>query len=329
MLFLKVLCLALFFSIPSQAFVKGFNQAWFKQNYSVQWLDRFYDHDYAEKLLKLSSEANSEIFRIWLYEGTNLYQFELDNIGNPIRIKDEVLKNLRDFLLLSRKYHQKVYLTFLDGNSFYGIKNSPKLPFWWNMFNDQFDLQKVFLKVAFKPVYELIASDFKDIVTQIDAVNEVNALFYSEVFYTQKDGLSKFLCESKKGSPVSFTASLGGYNTEELYFSDFLSESCLDFYDLHFYNDSGSIPNCNRFLEQSKNGIRLQLGEFGQLSTSFDDDLQSFVTMNFIANSKACGFEAALAWRLEDVREGYNQDARFSYLSFGLIRKAYQTFKQQ
>jgi hypothetical protein len=309
--------------------MKGFNQAWFKQYYSFQWLDRFYDHDYAENLLKLSSEANSDIFRIWLFEGTNLNQFELDHYGNPVKIKDEVLKNFRDFLQLSQKYHQKVYLTFLDGNSFYGIQNSPKLPFWWNMFNDEFDVQKNFFKIALKPVYELVDQNFKETVTQIDLVNEVNALFYTDIFSSKKEGLSKFLCGAKKGSPVMVTASLGGYNTEELYFSDFLDESCLDFFDLHFYNDSGSIPHCNEFQNQAKNGIRLQLGEFGQLSTTFDDELQSSVTMNFISNAKTCGFESALAWRLEDVREGYNQDARFSYLSFGLTRKAYQTFKQQ
>ncbi len=130
----------------------------------------------------------------------------------------------------------------------------------------------------------------------------------------------------KKGAPSPVTASLGWGDAETRFFSGFLSDSCLDFYDLHYYNDAGYIAGCSEFKKLAREGVWLQLGEFGQLSESFDDQLQSYVTQKFLTSAKNCGFRGALAWRLEDYRPGENPEARYSFMSFGKPRPALEVF---
>jgi hypothetical protein len=72
---------------------------------------------------------------------------------------------------------------------------------------------------------------------------------------------------------------------------------------------------------------KIYLGEFGQLSKSYDDNLQLMVNNNFANNAKRCGFSGALAWRLSDIRPGVNPEARYSYEAFGKPRPAYQFVK--
>jgi hypothetical protein len=313
-------------SLPALAFVKGFNQAWMKNHYAYQWLNRYYDARHVEHLMGLNQQIQSEMLRIWLYEGKSLAQFTFEN--DKLQLKPEILKNIRHFLTVARSHNIKVSLTFLDGNAFKNLKLYPdRLNFWWNVFNNQHGKQEEFYKKAILPIYQL-ASEFPETVTQIDLVNEVNAIDYYQLFQHGKQTMSQFLCNLKKASPVPITASLGWGDAEARFFSGFLSESCLDFYDIHYYNDSGEIPGCNKLKKLAQKGVWLQLGEFGQLSHSFDDELQSQVTHNFLTNARKCGFRGALAWRLEDYRQGHNPEARYSYMAYGKPRPALEFFSQ-
>lgn len=287
------------------ALTKGFNQAWMKDLYAHQWLDKYFDKKYAEDLIILNKNAGSEILRMWIYEGQSL------------KSGPEIINNLRTFLVLARKHEIKISLTFLDGNAFKTVS-----PYWREVFNGS--KTEDFYKKAVLPVYEL-ASEFKDTVTQIDLVNEVNALLHFKVFDADVSGMNQFLCRIKHGSPVPVTASLGWAKAEEQLFSGLVKNACLDFFDVHFYNNEGSIPRCQDFLKLSKR-VFLQLGEFGQISKAFDDDIQAVSTRNFLINAKKCGFKTALAWRLDDTRNGYNPEARFSFLAFGQPRPALDVF---
>lgn len=330
---LKVLKTLLILTLLTQAglswgLTKGFNQAWFKKAFAYQWLDKYFDATYVEDLLVLNKEAGSQIIRMWLYEGSGLKQFEQYSKTNQLTLRPEVLKNLRTFLLLARKHSTKVNLTFLDGNAYKTIgKNAELEAFWWNVFNDQYGALDKFYNAAIAPVYKLVNDEFKDVVTQIDLVNEVNAIESFNMFSDPKVNMPKFLCRLKKGSPVPVTASLGWAEAGERLLSGYLSRGCLDFYDIHLYNDEGMIPLCKEFKRLSRKGVQLQLGEFGQKSHAYDDELQSLITRNFLKNAQNCGFKSALAWRLDDTRTGHNPEARLSYMAFGKPRPALKVFK--
>ena len=67
------------------------------------------------------------------------------------------------------------------------------------------------------------------------------------------------------------------------------------------------------------------LGEFGQGydAPQFDDELQLKNVKAYAEHANACGFSQAFAWRLSDVRDGHNPDARFSFEAYGKLRPAY------
>jgi hypothetical protein len=176
-LFPLFLVILWFFSNPVSALTKGFNQAWFKTDYSHQWLDGYYDKTYAEKIIQLNQEANSTILRMWLFEGSSLFQFERNTKSGTITIKNDFIKNLRHFLKLARKHHLKISLTFLDGNAFSDLSSNPDLlSFWWNVFNDKEGMLEKFYQAAVLPIYQLVHKEFSDVVVQFDLVNEVNAI---------------------------------------------------------------------------------------------------------------------------------------------------------
>lgn len=324
-----LLSLFFFYTGTSWSFSTGYNQAWLKNAYAHQWEDHYYDKSYVDNLLKFTMDSKARILRMWLYEGSWLSQFEPEKKSGKLRIRPDIIKNLRHFLKSARKFGIKINLTFLDGNSFQYVVDRPELSnFWWNIFNNKYDKQKEFYDFAIRPIYQLVEKDFRDVVVQFDIANEVNAIAQYHLFEDPKLAMSSFLCKMKEGSPAPVTASLGWANAEELFFGGFLDQACLDFYDIHFYNDQGSIPQCEKYKLLAQKNIILQLGEFGQSSPDLIDDLQSFVTSKFIQNAKECGFQSAMAWRLLDHRDAPNPEARFSYiLDDGRPRPAYWTFK--
>lgn len=315
-------------SLACLALEKGFNQAWLKANYAYQWLDKYYDQKYAEDILILTTKSGSSLLRMWVYEGATLSQFEFNEKKQSIKLRPEVTKNLKHFFKLARKHNVKLNLTLLDGNAYKDLTFKPVLlNFWWNVFNNKYNMQNHFYQEAILPIYQMIKSDFMDVVTQIDLVNEVNALEYFNLFHQPKINLSRFLCQIGKSSPVPITASLGWAGAVEKMMQGYLADACLDFYDIHLYNDEGVIPLCAQFKRMARQGVRFQLGEFGQKSAAFDEKLQTLTTKNFIKNAKKCGFQSALAWRLDDTRDGFNPEARFSFLAFNKPREAYYIFK--
>ena len=326
---LDLLLLALLLmATDAMAFTKGMNQAWFKSLYGYQWLDGHYNKTYAEEVLVLNKKAGSELLRMWLFEGSSLTQFAVNSKSNDFKLRKDFLVNLKNFLLLARKHKVKISLTFLDGNAFQNLQDDPeKQRFWWNVFNNKYGMQERFYEQAIAPIYQLVKKEFADVVTQFDLVNEVNALTEFKLFADEKEAMSQFLCRLGKGSPAPITASLGWANPEWFFFGGLMDKSCLNFYDLHFYNDLGIIPLCENFKHLAEGGAIFQLGEFGQISPAFDDELQSRLTQRFLNQAKDCGFKAALAWRLVDVREGQNSEARFSYFAFNRPRPALNVFK--
>jgi hypothetical protein len=320
------------FSVQAEAkpFLKGFNQAWLENNYGTQWLDQTYDKESAKKLIQTARQAHAGILRMWLYEGASLQQFNLLPSGAPESIKTEVLANLRNFLSLCRTAHLKVNLTFLDGNAFkQSDAYATALPYWRSIFEGDQPRLSAFYRVAIAPVYRLIKEEYSDVITQVDLVNEVNALQSDQAFpHLSHLGLLNFLCRLKSKSPVPTTASLGWDDGARRLLRGYFLGSCLDFFDIHVYNDEGKIPACPEFQILAFLGVKFQLGEFGQKSTRIDPKLQAKITGEFLTNARRCGFQSALAWRLNEVRSIGDVDLRFGYVTSAGESPALKVFRE-
>lgn len=107
-----------------------------------------------------------------------------------------------------------------------------------------------------------------------------------------------------------------------------LSGQDVDFFDVHVYGDDPKLVQCDDLRRFSrKTGRKIYLGEFGQSSKAFDDFVQMKITQGYLSEAKRCGLAGAFAWRLSDVRPGFNPEARFSYEAYGRLRPAFKTFQ--
>lgn len=322
--------------LPAFALELGFNQAWLKNKYSHQWIN--YDAQEAERIIQMTKDSNATLLRIWLFEGTNAKGINWEN-NIPQSLDQKYLDNLEHFILTAKSKNIKLNLTLFDGNivsqdSFSKYKNR-----WWNLLNNKYKTADHFLKNIIYPITKLL-NQYPNTVTQIDLVNEINALngayyVYPFMFKSEWKGLNKFVCKwngyikKKVSYDIAATASFGWGNSVSTILSDKLKSSCVDFYEIHLYNNAGQIPSCTLLKAFSKKKNKpVQLGEFGQSSKSYDDELQAQNLKNFISNAPKCGITSALAWRLSDIRNGDNSEARFSFEAFGKPRPSYYIFRE-
>lgn len=312
----------------------GFNQAWLKNNYAHQWIH--YDEVEAQRIIKLTKNAHAKSLRIWLFEGTNSKGINWKN-ERPLSIQQVFLNNLENFIQQASIHKLKLNITFFDAN----IIHQKSFPLykerWINLFNSK-SFSNEFLFNIIHPVL-LIFNRYPNTVTQIDIVNEINALNtpYSntpKLFKESWKGLNNFLChwrefiQDKSSYKIKVSSSFGwALATDEL-LKERLDSRCIDYYDIHLYNDQGSIRRCSELMSLSdKHNIPIQIGEFGQLSKEFSDDVQASVLNSFYKNAKSCGINNLLAWRLSDIRKNSSPEERHSFETKTRLRKAYYKLK--
>ena len=172
-------------------------------------------------------------------------------------------------------------------------------------------------------------------------MNEIDALVFWSTFirswgvFPNWNKANEFVCrmykDIKRLHPKGqVTVSVGWAWAQNHTLDGSVYEGCVDYFDLHLYNDSGDVPRCEDFKKfTAQKGKKLQLGEFEQKSKSYSDSLQEKVTYQFLKNAKNCGFQSAMSWRLSDVRPGHNEEARYSYESAGQWRPALKWLNTQ
>ncbi|MDH4468020.1 MAG: cellulase family glycosylhydrolase [Bacteriovoracaceae bacterium] len=336
------LFLQLFFLPPSHAepgvtFQVGANQAWWKTNYSSQWIYPYFDGKEVIRLLDVAAANKLKIFRVWLFEGIENQSFSLN--GNQVILNESFLPNFEFFLKAAKDRKIQVAISLFDGNVIneWGDR-TPKRDFIYNLWLGNNppgeNLMENFRQAILFPIFSLIASKYKGVVTQIDVMNEIDALVFWSTFirswgvFPNWKSANRYICAMSKAIKQIYpegktTASVGWWQSQNHILDGTIDQSCVDFFDIHLYNDTGEIPRCEDFKTLGlRTGKFIQLGEFGQKSSAFSDELQDKVTYEFIKNAKACNFRNALAWRLSDVRPGNNGEARFSYEANGAWRSA-------
>lgn len=337
---MKFFLLLLFFAQSSFAIPIGFNQAWFNNDYSGQYLDEFYDQEELTRVLNLAQNAGAENLRLWFFESPDLPML-LWKDGQITGVKEDFVKNVIRTLELARVRNIKIYMTFLDAHSYRPDKLSRlelnKLRSIYQQSGGE-----VFLKNVITPLLTAINSaGLSNTISRIDITNEMDTVVNRFGFTNGWNGANRMLCQWS-----SFIKRLNGFNSVPITFSlrlhpllylpwDLLSDTgpmkCADFLDFHSYANSGKIYRCRSLKHYSQTHKKeLILGEFGQsyFNHRFDDYLQEVNTRNYLKSAKECGFSEAFAWRLSDIRPGNNKEARYSFEAFGITRPAYEVIKE-
>ena len=331
-----ILSSAFLLSSSLHAFNVGFNQGWLNDSYAHQWSDRSYDEREAARVLDLAKNAGANTLRMWLFEGPATTSL-LWNNGQVSGLSSEFVRNFEHFLRAAKSREIQVYVTLFDANTLKNFATTELRDRWWNLMNNRNGARTSFEKNALTPLLAILYSaEFRATVFGLDVMNEIDAAVAEFRFQNSWTGANQFTCgirsvvQSKRGSrtAIPVTASIG-WPTIPLYHRGAANiildpnphYSCVDFWDIHFYSDSGTIENCAKIGQLARNyGKKVYLGEFGQKSKSFDHGLQLRAAQKFVRNAKSCGFSGALAWRLTDARAA---EARFSYEAFGSARPAY------
>jgi hypothetical protein len=318
----------------------GFNQAWFKNDYASQYLDGTYDAVEVERVFALAHQAGAKQLRLWLFEGADFPMLEWEG-KDPMGIRPDFVKNFIHTLEIARRYDVKVYATIFDAHSYRpDLLSRFKLKRLRALFHS--DGGQKFLMRALRPFLQAIhEKGLSSQISRIDLINEGDTVINRWGYDLGWKGAEQMICQwrgfiqSHAGfyqTPVTMSLRL-----HPLIFhpANLLADNgplkCADYIDFHSYNDKGNIYRCNwvkRYVERRVKPVIL--GEFGQsfFNHEYDDHLHVANTEAYLREAQACGFEEALAWRLSDVRPGYNKEARYSFEAYGKPRAAYYVIQE-
>lgn len=325
----------LLLSQPAHAFETGFNQGWIRNSYGTQWGQNFDEAEFA-RTMDLTRAAGGTLLRYWLFEGFVSDAIEWKD-GAPERLSPRFLGNLRKVLLLAKRKGVRLNLTLLDGNM--GKMRGPNQQstwWWWNMLNEKHGAREQFRERVWKPLLIVLSDpEMEGAVAQLDLVNEINALV-RRASPTRFEGgwhaANRFVCELRRDRDavvpgrLPLTASLGWDRAADLLLNGSLYPGCVDYFDVHVYDNAGEIPRCTEIVRLARrHGKAVQLGEFGQARSRVSDSIQARATEGFLRNARSCGMSAALAWRLAEP-EG---SAYLSFERHGRLRPAYDTFRRE
>jgi hypothetical protein len=272
-------------------------------------------------------KANAGIVKILLFSNlqgldTGGTTFRSAAIPIPTGITDEFATNLKAFLLQAQAAQLKVYLTVLNGGDLKSWANVPlgpdKKPYLQTYFQRLISdntTKNAFMTGILRPLFDILESPtYRPAIYAVDLINEIEAPLNagSVYFPTGWMGARTWIAEMvgyiksleanvyHTSTPIPLTAPAGyGYAVQEIT-SGLFSGLGLDFFDLHVYKDNGQYSGqsalCNKVTGDRQQII---LGEYGQSSTTKDDDIQNRTTEAFLYGAAHSCFKGALAWKFE------------------------------
>lgn len=301
-------------------FITGFNQAWLHNAYGHQWTTGW-DEAEARRMIAGTRELGGRVLRMWLFEGLEVER----------AIAPEKLQRIERFLAIAQEHGVKVYLTLFDSNVVLQDPQQRHRDRYWNLLTNDHGAGDEFLENAVKPVM-LAAARHPGAIFGVDLMNEHNAMvsrwWFRDGWNGARAWVRKWRAFIRNVHPAPVTASFGWHDGMDAMLDGWLADADVDFYDFHVYSTDGTLPRMRDLTAFTRRTAHpVHLGEFGQSQAEFDDALQSRVTEAFLRNAHAAGCAGALAWRLSDVRPGFNAQARHSYEAFGRWRPAAAVFR--
>ena len=318
----------------------GFNQSWFHNDYGSQFLDSRFDRNEVERIFDLSSSAGANNLRLWFFESPDFPMLEWKK-RKLVGIRADYIRNVVETLRIARSRNHRVYVTFLDAHAYRpDLLSLEQLLRLRSVYSEKGG--EIFLQRAIGPLLSAIeTAGLSNVISRIDLSNEMDAVINRFGFDGDWKGASRMLCQwrafiqrhsSFSSTPVTFSIRLHPLvQLPANLLDDQGPMACGDFIDFHSYDDRGRILRCGELRAYAASGKKeLVLGEFGQsyFNLRYDDELQTRLTSNYIRTAESCGFREALAWRLSDVRPGYNKEARYSYESHGVLRPAFRVIQK-
>ena len=298
---------------------------------NLPWIDDQYDHDFGynmtrkpdvpdeshikptfqkskenfERYIEDISEIGVKVVRLWLFE-----RFEGLTIvnGNVINPTTDMFTNLREACTIAKKYDVKFYFCLMDtwGTLADDLKDSPngdpreKYAGIINGLVTTKDKQDLFIRAA----VDILSDDIiKESVWAVDVINEPDGI--------QRDHTMTDKARGKIDTRITFDQLIEYINDacntirantghkvscgiRKEVFDQFASriKNSVDFFDIHHYDNDGNLPSYDS-LNVSKPCI---VGECGQKTKEWNDDLQTAVVKNFLENSKNLGYSGCFVW---------------------------------
>lgn len=309
-----------------------FDERYFAFGVNLPWLGGQYDHDfgknevmgydfrtYDDKQSKANLDAyfrdirdmGAHVVRLWLFERFEGLQF--DSNGNVKGIDDGFIKNIADVLNVAEKYNLYLYLCLMDtwGVSVHSQQHLPRL--------DAIIASEGVRRSYIDNAVKALVSDTRlktNRIFAIDVMNEPEGM-YSSIWRRSIEwtDVIKFINEcSKAVQSVNIRTSCGFQHYHTLL--EVKDNLALDFYDYHEYNDDGElVPYQNLTLNKP-----CIIGECGQKSEKYDDEIYDKAVAKFLDNSWKNGYAGCMIWYYN--HKG-NTDDRYSLLkSDGTWRRA-------
>ena len=286
-----------------------FDERYFAFGVNLAWLDGQYDHDFGKNevlgydfrayddeqkkanldaYFKDISEMGAHVVRLWLFERFEGLQF--DSNGNVKGIDDGLVKNIAEVLNVAEKYNLYLYICLMDT---WGVTvHAPQYVSKLNAFIVNEEIRRSYIDNAVKK----FISDTRlktNRMFAIDIMNEPEGL-YSSIWRRDIEwaDVIKFINECSEAiHTVNIKVSCGFQRYQTLLDSkDSLKD--LDFYDYHELNDDGDlVPYSSLMLDKP-----CIIGECGQKSENYDDEIYDKAVAKFLKNSWKNGYAGCLLW---------------------------------
>lgn len=287
----------------------GFNVCWIEGKYGQQWTTQFDPADW-KRVFGRAAAAQAKIVRVFVMTGvpSEGVIWSPADPHFPVGIDPGMLGNLLTVAQIAHDNGLQIYWTFSDGwvpISGVGWPTQLDKERSWNIYNNKYGIGDLWRQNVLAPILDTIAQR-PDVAWGIDAINEIEGQVERGLFANWWLGARNYmtatttLCHAHApGIKVSASA---GWSTAPYDILVGLFDGVgLDRYDIHCYNDSGSIPLADLLVAHARSqGKTICMGEFGQISKTPDDALQAKVLNGFMYDARIRGFEAALPWRIED-----------------------------
>jgi len=323
----------------STKFSVGYNEAWTASNYS-NWLasnsipnlwtlPSAFDPNLIKTIFEGMNRDKVNIARIWLFP--NMQGVVIDPLQTPQTQglysskgsqNPEMIVNLKTVFDLASQYGIRLYLSALDANSMKllatpGLTPNTLYNYYTQLLNNPYEMEAYHSRVIIPILDWIVDNKYTDLVYAFDIINEIEAAIFAGYFpynppKTSISGVPearnwisnmiKLISKNSKYKMIPLTAAAGWGNAVSEITLGFFSGLGLSFYDVHVYSDTGNYPGQQELCDKVKaDNTPIILGEFGQLSKSYDDNLQQSSTYVFLFNAKNSCFSGALAWKYEGL----------------------------
>ena len=301
------------------SFVLGYNQNAIAGKYGRDMTEGFDINDF-DIVFDRAKAGGGSIVRIWLFEDCIKEGIDFGRDGKkPLGLRRDFLQNIYKIMQRAQSKQVKIYWTALSGNwreEWNDRDNRRWRQIHYNILNNRFQSNDDFLFNCLRPIIEEVLNrdEFRPFIYGFDVMNEFQGSerFWPDPWIDNACAWIRTTCNvirTYANWRLPLTVSAQGKGAGDSFngsdcIMDYLRDLPLDFYDLHQYNDEGTIHRVNDLKDLARQtGKKIILGEFGQRTHRYRNAIKNRSTRNFLANAYHGGFSGAIAWKLMEKDE--------------------------